>query len=103
MGQKIAVKTYKTVERSIFRFELDRSLSGMGYERYSFDQLDQYLNISKVSANLAVRLLQKFPLKSVDIFSNEVIVEFISQRSGLNIDENVEGIANDISNFPTVY
>ncbi len=90
-------------EKNSFRFELDRTLTGMGYEHYNLDQVNQYLDISKVSANLAVRLLKKFSLESIDIFSNEVIVQFISDSNGLNISKTVEDIANEISNFPTFY
>lgn len=72
MGQPITVVQKPTTRPGIVRFELNRSLTGMGHERYSA--------VVEVTGHrppdeLARRLFAHGGVNAVHVYSNEVTVE----------------------------
>jgi hypothetical protein len=83
MGQPI------TRREGIVRFELNRSLTGMGHERYT--------SAAGVSGHrpadvLARRLFEHDAVATVAIFSNEVTVELLPWKSADGLRESIEGL-----------
>ena len=72
MGQMVGVVEKKSSTPGIVRFELNRSLSGMGHERFesSVDAIG-----SKPSASLARRLFATGKVDSVHVYGNIVTVD----------------------------
>ena len=72
MGQMVGVIEKKSATPGIVRFELNRSLSGMGHER--FDSVVQAIG-SKPSASLARQLFATGKVDSVHVYGNIVTVD----------------------------
>jgi L-fucose mutarotase/ribose pyranase (RbsD/FucU family) len=72
MGQPIAVVRKPTNRPGVLRFEINRSLTGMGHERYL--SLDDASGARPVD-ELARRLLAQPGVKSVHVYSNVITVE----------------------------
>jgi len=72
MGQMVGVVEKKSTTPGIVRFELNRSLSGMGHER--FDSVVQAIG-SKPSASLARQLFATGKVDSVHVYGNIVTVD----------------------------
>jgi hypothetical protein len=72
MGQMVGVVEVKSTSPGIVRFELNRSLSGMGHER--FDSVVQAIG-SKPSASLARQLFATGKVDSVHVYGNIVTVD----------------------------
>jgi hypothetical protein len=72
MGQPITVQEKTTSRPDLLRFEINRSLTGMGHEHYA--SLQDALG-ERPPDQLARRLFQKGGVRSVHIFSNVVDVE----------------------------
>jgi len=72
MGQMVGVIEKKSTTPGIVRFELNRSLSGMGHER--FDSVVQAIG-SKPSASLARQLFATGKVDSVHVYGNIVTVD----------------------------
>jgi len=72
MGQMVGVVEKKSATPGIVRFELNRSLSGMGHER--FDSVVQAIG-SKPSAALARQLFATGKVDSVHVYGNIVTVD----------------------------
>ena len=75
MGQPITVTEKRGAERDTVRFELNRSLTGMGHERYRAG--DEILG-NRPADELARRLLARPGVESVHIFSNVVTAHLSS-------------------------
>lgn len=72
MGQPIAVIRRTTSRPGTLRFEINRSLTGMGHERYnSADAIDD----DRPPDALARRLFEAGGVRSVHIYSNIITVE----------------------------
>lgn len=71
MGQPITVTEKPTSQPGVVRFELNRSLTGMGHERYR--SLDAAVG-DRPPDVLARRLFERGGVDAVHIFSNEVTV-----------------------------
>ena len=72
MGQMVGVVEKKSATPGIVRFELNRSLSGMGHER--FDSVVEAIG-SKPSASLARQLFATGKVDSVHVYGNIVTVD----------------------------
>jgi hypothetical protein len=80
MGQPVAVTEKPTSRPGLVRFELNRSLTGMGHERYT--SLDDAQG-PKPAAVLARRLIETGQVDAVHVFSNVVTVDV---RKGFSAD-----------------
>jgi len=80
MGQPVAVTEKPSSRPGLVRFELNRSLTGMGHERYTSVADAQG---PKPSAVLARRLIETGQVDAVHVFSNVVTVDV---RKGFNAD-----------------
>lgn len=80
MGQPVAVTEKLSTRPGLVRFELNRSLTGMGHER--FTSLADAEG-PKPSAVLARRLIETGQVDAVHVFSNVVTVDV---RKGFNAD-----------------
>ncbi|HVM05133.1 MAG TPA: hypothetical protein VM242_08175 [Acidimicrobiales bacterium] len=87
MGQPIVVTQKQSSTDGVLRFEINRSLTGMGHERYT----------SAADATgprppdvLASRLFERGGVKAVSVYSNMVIVELAQGDRGDGILELVE-------------
>jgi hypothetical protein len=72
MGQMVGVVEKKSATPGVVRFELNRSLSGMGHER--FDSVVEAIG-SKPSASLARQLFATGKVDSVHVYGNIVTVD----------------------------
>ena len=71
MGQPITVTEKRGTSNDVLRFELNRSLTGMGHERY---RAGQEVIGNRPPDELARRLLAQTGVESVHIYSNVVTV-----------------------------
>lgn len=72
MGQPITVVEKRGVRHDVVRFELNRSLTGMGHER--FGSREQAVGTSP-AAELARRLFDRGGVEAVHVYSNVVTVD----------------------------
>lgn len=72
MGQPITVEEKRSATPGIVRFQLNRSLTGMGHERYR--SLDDATG-DRIVDELARRLLATGKVAAVHIYSNDVTVD----------------------------
>lgn len=73
MGQPVVVSEHKTRTNGVLRFELNRSLTGMGHERYgSLEQAEAAGNRPPDVA--AQRIFARGGVRQVHIFSNMITV-----------------------------
>jgi len=72
MGQPVAVAEKPTSRPGLVRFELNRSLTGMGHERYTGPE--QVIG-EKTSAELARRLFATGRVDAVHLYQNVVTVD----------------------------
>lgn len=84
MGQPIAVIQKPTTRSGLVRFEINRSLTGMGHERY---RSREDATGDRPPDELARRLFDRGGVKSVHIYSNVITVE-------LAPDASPEGLAD---------
>jgi hypothetical protein len=89
MGQPITVVEKPTGSSGIVRFELNRTLTGMGHERY-FSAEDA--TGERPPDVLARRLFEHGGVKAVHIYSNEVTVELLPWTSTEGLKEAIEGL-----------
>jgi hypothetical protein len=87
MGQPITVTESMTSQEGVVRFELNRSLTGMGHERY--DSPDAASG-DRPPDVLARRLFEHGGVKAVHIYSNEVTVELAPGASGHGLKDLIE-------------
>ncbi len=89
MGQPITVVEKPTGRPGIVRFELNRTLTGMGHERY-FAAADA--TGDRPPDILARRLFEHGGVKAVHIYSNEVTVELLPWTDSDGLKEAIEGL-----------
>jgi hypothetical protein len=87
MGQPITVTESTTSQEGVVRFELNRSLTGMGHERY--DSPDAASG-DRPPDVLARRLFEHGGVKAVHIYSNEVTVELEPGAAGHGLKDLIE-------------
>jgi hypothetical protein len=80
MGQPITVEEKPSATPGIVRFELNRSLTGMGHERY---RSAEDATGDRVVDELARRLFATGKVEAVHVYSNVVTVDL---RKGLTSD-----------------
>jgi hypothetical protein len=80
MGQPVAVVEKQSATPGIVRFEANRSLTGMGHERFA-GQVDAY-DVTP-SAELARRLFATGRVDNVHVYANVITVDL---RKGFNSD-----------------
>jgi hypothetical protein len=89
MGQPIAVVRKKTSSPAIVRFEINRSLTGMGHERYlAGDEITG----DRPPDELARRLLAHGGITAVHIYSNEITVELAPGSTGDGLEDVIANL-----------
>jgi hypothetical protein len=89
MGQPITVTEKPTGRPDVVRFELNRTLTGMGHERYT--SAADATGHRPVDA-LARRLFEHDGVKAVHVFANEVTVELLPWKTTEGLKEDIEGL-----------
>lgn len=87
MGQPIVVVQKPSSTKGVLRFEINRSLTGMGHEAYA--------NAAAAAGDrppdvLARRLFEHGGVDAVHVFSNMITVELSAGESGEGMRELVE-------------
>jgi hypothetical protein len=85
MGQPITVVQKPTSRPGVLRFELNRSLTGMGHEHYHSAQDATGDRPPDVLARL---LFEQGGVQAVHVYSNEVTVELTPDATGATKDGN---------------
>jgi hypothetical protein len=86
MGQPITVTTTRGKRGDIVRFDLNRSLTGMGQERY---RSDQDILGDRPPDELARRLFAHGGVEAVHIYSNVVTVDMAEGASSEGLEDIV--------------
>jgi hypothetical protein len=89
MGQLVAVTEKPSSTRGIVRFEINRSLSGMGHERFS-SVADAWGNTP--SDELARRMFATGQVAAVHVYANIITVDLLKGRDS-------EGLADIVRNL----
>ncbi len=89
MGQTVAVVEKQTAIPGIYRFELNRAITGTGHERYR--SLADVLG-SRPADVLARRLFERGGVLAVHIHANQVSVELEPFGSTDGISEIITGL-----------
>jgi hypothetical protein len=89
VGQPVAVSLRPSTQPGLLRFEANRSLTGMGHERYT--SADEAIGPSP-SATLARRLLETGQVDSVHIYGNIVTVDLRKGFSGDALQPLIEDL-----------
>ena len=87
MGQAVAVTEKPTSTPGVVRFELNRSLTGMGHERYrSLDEVE-----GERPPDVAARLLfETGAVDQVHIYSNVITADLSKGSTGGNLRDLIE-------------
>ncbi len=85
MGQEITVTRKPTSRPGVVVFELNRSLTGMGHERYKSPEVVGHRPVDE----LARRLFAAGGVRAVHVYSNVVTVE-LADGAGAGADALVE-------------
>lgn len=86
MGQLVAVEQKPTSTPGVVRFEINRSLTGMGHERFTAP--DQAIG-PRPAAELARRMFETGQVAAVHVFANMITVDLAKGRSGEGLDDVV--------------
>jgi hypothetical protein len=89
VGQPVAVTLRPSTQPGLLRFEANRSLTGMGHERYT--SVDAAGGESP-SATLARRLLETGEVDSVHIYGNIVTVDLRKGFTGQDLQPIIEDL-----------
>ena len=89
MGQPITVTEKPGGRDDVVRFDLNRSLTGMGHERY---RADQEVVGDRPPDELARRLFAHGGVESVHIYSNVITVDLAPGASSAGLGEIVHGL-----------
>ena len=89
MGQSVTVVRKPSSNPEIVRFEINRSLTGMGHERYA--STDDVLG-ERPPDVLARRLFEHGGVQSVHIYSNVINVELAPGGSDSGIEDLIRGL-----------
>ena len=79
MGQPITVVQKPTATPGVLRFETNRSLTGMGHERY---RRGQDISGNRPPDELARRLFDRGGVDAVHVFSNVITVDLADEDDG---------------------
>jgi hypothetical protein len=89
MGQAITVTEKRGERGDIVRFDLNRSLTGMGHERY---RADQEILGDRPPDELARRLFAHGGIDAVHIYSNVVTVDLAEGASSAGLADIVHSL-----------
>ena len=89
MGQPITVTEKPTTRSDVVRFELNRSLTGMGHERYR--SRDEATGVRPVD-ELARRLFDHGGVEGVHVYSNVVTVDLAGAASADGLQQVIEDL-----------
>ena len=89
MGQPITVVQRESALRGVVRFEINRSLTGMGHERY--ESIDAAVG-ERPPDVLARKLFERGGIESIHINSNVITVELEKGASAEGLVELIEGL-----------
>jgi len=89
MGQPIVVVQKPTAKPGMFRFEINRSLTGMAHERYV---ASQDVTGDRPPDELARRLFAHGGVAAVHIYSNMITVELARGGSPDGLKDVIEGL-----------
>lgn len=89
MGQPITVTEKHGGRTDVVRFDLNRSLTGMGHERY---RADQEILGNRPPDELARRLFAHGGVEAVHIYSNVVTVDLASGASSEGLADIVHSL-----------
>jgi hypothetical protein len=89
MGQLVAVTEKPSATRGVVRFEINRSLSGMGHERFASaaDAWD-----STPSAELARRLFATGQVEAVHVYANIITVDLLKGHDSAGLADVVRDL-----------
>jgi hypothetical protein len=89
MGQPITVIEKKTSRPGVVRFEINRSLTGMGHERYPSvaDAVGE-----RPTDELARRLFAHGGVESLHIYSNVITVDLEKGATSEGLKDVIEGL-----------
>ena len=87
MGQPIVVVQKPSSTKGVLRFEINRSLTGMGHEAYA--------DVASASGDrppdvVARRLFERGGVDAVHVYSNMITVELSAGESGAGMRELIE-------------
>ncbi len=89
MGQLITVTRKPTTKAGVVVFDLNRSLTGMGHERYrSADDITGHRPVDV----LARRLWETGEVKAIHVYSNVVTVELTPGSDGSALDDVISDL-----------
>jgi hypothetical protein len=89
MGQLITVSRKPSIRPDVAIFELNRSLTGMGHERYrSAAEIFRHRPVDE----LARRLFEAGGIEAVHIYSNMVTVDLASGANADGLEEIIRGL-----------
>ena len=88
MGQPIVV-VEKPMAKGVIRFEINRSLTGTGHERY---RAGDDVKGDRPPDRLARLLLQQGGVDAVHIYSNVITVDLAKGATGQGLRELIEGL-----------
>ena len=89
MGQPITVVERPTARPDVVRFEINRSLTGMGHERYR-SRADA--TGPRPPDELARRLFDHGGVEAVHIFSNVITVDLAADASAAGLTDVIHGL-----------
>ncbi|HEX8805210.1 MAG TPA: hypothetical protein VF743_13480 [Acidimicrobiales bacterium] len=89
MGQPITVVEKPSPRPGMARFEINRSLTGMGHERYR--SVDDIIDTRAVD-ELARRLFATGGVRSVHVYGSVVTVELAEGRTGASLVDVISGL-----------
>ena len=89
MGQPVAVVEKQSATPGVVRFEANRSLTGMGHERFA-SKVDAYESTS--SAELARRLFDTGRVASVHVYANIITVNLNKGFDSAGLSNVIEGL-----------
>lgn len=89
MGQLITVSRKPAIRKDVAIFELNRSLTGMGHERYhSAADAVRHRPVDE----LARRLFEAGGIQAVHVYSNMVTVDLAPGADGNDLEEVIRGL-----------
>ena len=89
MGQPITVVEKPTTRPDVVRFEINRSLTGMGHDRYRAGEENTG---ARPPDELARRLFARGRAEAVHVFSNQITVDLAPGADDSGLREIVEGL-----------
>ncbi|MDE0268399.1 MAG: hypothetical protein OXI96_05095 [Acidimicrobiaceae bacterium] len=100
MGQQVKFLGTSSPRPGIVRFELNRTITGMGHEYYV---KDDEITGDRASDRLAGRLLDTGKLRTVHIYGSVVTAELVDAQTASLNDDTEQALKEAISSLYTHY